>query len=88
MPADPDNVQVPVKVPAPLLARVAVPPGVMSVPGEVSLTVTVHVVGEFTVTGEGAHTTVVVVVRTVTVTAVLAELDEWFVSPLKLAVSV
>ena len=64
------------KVPAPLLARVTVPPGVMRVPGELSLTVTVHVVGEFTVTGEGAQTTVVVVARTMTVITALPELVE------------
>ena len=68
--------QVPVKVPAPLLARVTVPPGVMSVPGEVSLTVTVHVVGEFTATDEGEQTTVVVVVRTMMVITALPELVE------------
>ena len=52
------------------------------------MTVTVHVVGDPTVAGEGAQITVVVVTRIVTVAAVLPKLDEWFISPLKLAVSV
>ncbi len=59
--------QVPVNVPAPLLPTVTVPPGVIAVPGEVSCTVTVHIVAEPTATGDGEQVTDVVVLRCVTV---------------------
>lgn len=78
-----DNVQLAeLKVPAaPALVKATVPVGVMAVPGEVSVTVAVHVVGWLIATVEGEHTTVVEVVRSVTVIVVVPELARWFVSP-------
>ena len=85
MHGDPTNVKLPAVA---LDENATVPDGVIAVPGEVSCTVAVQVVDEPTVTGDGEQATVVVVARTVTVTTVLPELLEWFVSPLKLAVRV
>lgn len=66
----PDNVQV-VKVPVtPVSARVTVPLGVMAVPGEVSVTVTLQAEPWLTTTGL-AHVTAVVVVRGLTTMLVL-----------------
>jgi len=45
----------------PVSETVTVPVGVIAVPGEVSVTVTVHVEGDPTWTGFGEHDTVVVV---------------------------
>lgn len=68
---EPDNVHVE-KTPAPLLARETVPVGVMKAPGiELSVTVTVQLVGVPTVTGE-VHETDVAVVLGVTVIATVA----------------
>ena len=58
----PANVQVPPGV------KVTVPVGVIAVPGDVSATVAVQLVAWPTKTVDGVQTTVVVVVRTVTVT--------------------
>ena len=63
----PLSVQVPVNVLVrTLLDTVTVPVGVMNVPGELSVTVTVHREPWLIATGD-AHDTVVVVVRWVTV---------------------
>lgn len=72
----PDNVQVPVNVPTPLVVNVMVPVGVITVPGEVSVTVTVHVVGWLMATVEGVQVIDVVVLRFVTVMLVLPVLPE------------
>jgi len=58
----------PVKVPIPLLVNVTVPVGALVVPAEVSVTVAVQLVAEFTGREDGAHDTAVVVVRLLTVT--------------------
>ncbi len=84
----PESMQLLPNVPVPLDERAKVAVGVIAVPGDVSVTVTVHCVAVFTATDDGMQETDVVVVRTVTVTAVLLELPEWFVSPLKVAVRV
>ncbi len=63
----PESMQVLPNVPAPLLDRAKVPPGVIAVPGDVSVTVTVHCVAVFTATDDGEQETDVVVVRFVTV---------------------
>jgi len=55
------------KVPVPLLAKVTVPVGVIAVPGDVSVTIAVHVVTLLTTTVAGAQLTAVVVVLGVTV---------------------
>jgi hypothetical protein len=49
--------------PEPLLEKVTVQDGVLAVPGAVSLTVAVHVVGSPTLREPGVHDTAVVVVR-------------------------
>ena len=54
------------KVPALLLFQVTVPEGVRAIPGEVSVTVAVQVVGLFTGTVPGMQLTLVVVERLVT----------------------
>ena len=54
-------------VPVPLLVNVTEPPGVIGVPGEVSVTVTTQLVTLFTTMVVGWHEIVVVVARTVTV---------------------
>jgi hypothetical protein len=46
----PDSVHAPLNVPVWLVARLTVPVGVMNVPGEVSVTVTLHVAGDPIVT--------------------------------------
>jgi hypothetical protein len=46
----PDSVHAPPKVPVWLVARLTVPVGVMNVPGEVSVTVTLHVAADPIVT--------------------------------------
>ena len=70
----PLSVQVPVNVlVTTLLDTVTVPVGVMNVPGEVSVTVTVHSEPWLIATGD-AQETVVVVVRWVTVITALPEL--------------
>jgi hypothetical protein len=71
----------PVKVPVPLLPNATVPVGALAVPVEVSVTVAVQVVGEFTGKEAGVQLTAVVVVRVVTVSAKVPELVLWFVSP-------
>ncbi len=77
----PDNMQVPVNVPVPLVPRLTLPPGVIAVPGELSVTVAVHNVVCPMVTVDCVQLTLVVVVRLVTVTLACPELIEWFVSP-------
>jgi hypothetical protein len=64
----------PVNVPVPLLVKLTVPVGALVVPGEVSVTVAVQVVGLLKLTEAGLQLTPVVVVRVVTVTAWLPEL--------------
>ena len=70
----------PANVPVPLLVKLTVPVGALVVPGEVSVTVAVQLVAEFTATDDGEQLTAVVVVRVVTVTANVPELPRWFVS--------
>ena len=77
-----------VKVPVPLLVRPTVPVGVMAVPGEVSLTVTVQLVELLTTIVVGWHEIVVVVVRSVTVIVVVPWLVVWLVSAGNVAVIV
>lgn len=73
----PARVHVPVKVlVATLLVKVTVPVGVIGVPGDVSVTVTVQVVAWLIATVVGEHETEVVVTRLVTVTVVLPLLPE------------
>jgi hypothetical protein len=72
----------PVKVPVPLLVNETVPVGALVVPPEVSVTVAVHVVGALTGTEAGVQLTAVVVLRLVTVKAVLPELAAWVESAL------
>ena len=61
-------------VPVPLLVKVTEPPGVIGVPGEVSVTVTVQLVTLFTTIVVGWQEIVVVVARTVTVIVAWPEL--------------
>ncbi len=68
------------KVPDALL-KVTVPAGVIVVPVEASMVVTVHVVGAFTGTETGAQLTFVEVERLVAARLTLTELVEWSVSP-------
>jgi len=63
-----------VNVPVPLLVKLTVPVGALVVPVEVSVTVAVHVVAEFTGTEDGVQLTAVVVTRLFTVTAAVPEL--------------
>jgi hypothetical protein len=56
-----------VKVPVELLAKVTVPVGVLTVPGELSTTVAVQLVPWLTTTEAGVHATVVVVALLLTV---------------------
>jgi len=63
-------------VPVPLLVNVTLPPGVIAVPGEVSVTVTRQLVTLFTAIVVGWHEIVVVVALTVTVIVAWPELDE------------
>ena len=62
------------KVPVPLLVKETVPVGALVVPPDVSVTVTLQVVGALTATGV-VQVTVVRVVRSVTVTEPLPELE-------------
>lgn len=77
----PDSVHVSVNVSAPVTETVTMPVGVMAVPGDVSLTVTVHVVDCPTVTMAGLQVMDVLVVRSVTVTFALPLLPVWTESP-------
>lgn len=61
-------------MPAPLLDRPTVPLGVIGVPGEVSVTVTVQLVELLTTIVVGWQEIVVLVVRTVTVIVAVPEL--------------
>jgi hypothetical protein len=56
-----------VKVPVELVVKLTEPVGVLTVPGEESMTVAVHEVGWFTLTAVGLQLTLVDVVRRVTV---------------------
>lgn len=76
----PDRTHMPLKVPVLLVVRVKLMAGVIGVPGEVSVTVTLHDEAVFTVTGL-AQVTVVVVDRRLTVTLVGPLLPAWAVSP-------
>jgi hypothetical protein len=58
-----------------------VPVGALAVPGEVSVTVAVQVLGDPTATGFGEHESVVAVVRVVTATVVDPLLAMWLGSP-------
>ena len=69
------------KVPALLLPQLTKPVGVIGVPGEVSVTVAVHVVGTFNRTVPGMQLTLVEVVRFVTTRLNDPELPEWVASP-------
>ena len=73
-------------VPVEFEVKLTLPVGVEADPGEMSATVAVHVLAVLTVTDDGEQTTVVVVVRSVTVIAVLPKLLERFGSPMKVAV--
>ena len=73
----------PVKVPVPLLPNDTVPVGALAVPGEVSVTVAVHVVGELlTIMVDGEQLTPVLVARLLTVTMAVPEDVAWVESPL------
>ena len=77
----PESVHV-VNVPVtPVSVRDTVPDGVVAVPGDVSVTVTVQADPWLTTTGVAQLTEVVVVLR-VTVSANVPELVLWLVSPL------
>ncbi len=65
----------PVNVPVPLLRNDTVPVGALVVPPDMSVTVTVQVLGELTLTEDGEQLTTVAVLRTVTVTSVGPELS-------------
>ena len=64
------------KLPALLLFQVTIPEGVRAIPGEMSVTVAVQVVGLFTATVPGPQLTLVVVERFVTCIAVEPKLPE------------
>jgi hypothetical protein len=66
----PDSVHAPLKVPVLLVARPTVPAGVMKAPGEMSVTVTVHVDAVATVTGDEQLMLVVVDLGLTTMLAV------------------
>src|SRR5215831_5381320 len=69
------------KVPAePVLDHVTVPVGVVTVPGDVSVTVAVQVEGTLIATGV-VHATAVVVFRLLTVTVEEPALPLWIASP-------
>lgn len=70
------------KVPVPLEPKVTVPVGTLIVPGLVSVTVAVQVVGLFTGTLGGTQSTLVMVARLVTLTVVVPLLLACVVSPL------
>ena len=75
-------------MPVPLLVRTTVPLGVIAVPGDVSVTVTVQLVELLTTIVVGWHEIVVVVVRSVTVIVVVPWLVLWLVSAGNVAVIV
>ena len=68
-------------MPDPVLVKLTMPVGGMGVPGPVSVTVAVQLVGAFTGTVLGLQLTVVRVGRWVTVIDVLPRLPKWSVSP-------
>jgi len=71
-----------VNVPIPELVKLTVPLGVIAVPGELSVTVAVHVETWLIAKLPGAQATVKVTLRLVTVTAaVLGPLPLWAESP-------
>ena len=70
---DPDKEQA-LNVPVPLLVKVTLPVGVIAVPGEVSVIVTVQLVTLLTTIVVGWQEIVVVVLRLVTVIVALPEL--------------
>lgn len=70
-----------------LLANATVPAGVIGVPGLVSTTMTVHVIGLSMWNGD-VHDRVVEVLRLSTVRMKLAALPKWVLSPRKSAVIV
>jgi hypothetical protein len=70
------------KVPEALLVQLTDPIGVRGVPGLLSVTVAVQVLGELTGTEAGAQLTAVVVERLVAVRANWPLLPEWSTSPL------
>ena len=61
--------------------KLTVPVGVTAVPGELSVTVTVQLVGVFTVVAVGFQTTLVWVALWTAVSVVWPELPECWVSP-------
>lgn len=63
----PPSVQDEEKMPVPLLVNETVPLGVMTVPGDVSVAVALHIVCWLTTTVAELHVTAVVVARGVTV---------------------
>ena len=71
--------------PPPLVLKLAAPLGVIGVPGELSVTVALHVVGPFSMSGLGVQLTLVEVERLLTVSAKLPELllvlPRWNASP-------
>ena len=71
-----------------LVENATVPLGVIAMPGDVSCTVAVHVAGEPMVTGEGVHTTDVIVFRCETVIPAVPWLVPWLASPLYVAIRV
>jgi hypothetical protein len=86
VPPDSEHVPagVPLKVPAaPVLLKVTVPPGVVAVPGEVSVTVAVQDVKLPTTVVSGWHEIAILVVRGLTViaTVLLGPLAAWVASP-------
>jgi hypothetical protein len=82
----PPNVQV-VNVPVPELDSPTVPLGVIAVPGDVSVTVTVQLVELLTTIVVGWHEIAVVVARTVTLIVAVPWLVPCNESPLNVAVS-
>jgi len=68
-------------VPVPLVDQATLPVGVLTVPGEVSVTVAAHVEGEPTWTEPGLQFTVAVMLRLLTVRLVLPELVACVESP-------
>lgn len=65
----------------PLLVKLTVPVGVITVPEEESVTVAVHMVCSLRATEAGMQLTIVVVLRFPTVKLKVFELPLWFVSP-------
>ena len=78
----PLNVQVPVNVPLPLVTSTTTPVGVMNVPGEWSVIVTVQLVGTPIVAGESqVMADVSVLTVTVKVAVAFGLAGEWVGSP-------